>query len=198
MLKEKKNSPGRPRSSAAASHEAILDAVYALLQEKSVRALTMEEIARRAGVGKPTLYKWWPSKVAIVIDVFDARIASGFVIPDGQSTEQAIRGHVSMAIRLLNGFFGKVSAEIIAEGQSDPEVLREYVHRYILHRRAITTALAEKAQASGEFKRAIDPELLIDMIYGPIYYRLLVKHQPLDQRFGEELVDHIVAYLKTE
>jgi AcrR family transcriptional regulator len=197
ISEEKRKAPGRPRSSAAASHEAILDAVYELLQEKSVRDLTMEEIARRAGVGKPTLYKWWPSKVAIVIDVFEERIATAFVIPEGQSTEEGIRGHVSMAIRVLNGFFGKVSAEIIAEGQSDPEVLREYIHRYLLNRRAITTTMVRKAQASGEFKRAIDPELFVDMVYGPIYYRLLVKHQPLDQQFGTQLVDHMMAYLKS-
>lgn len=197
MLKDHKNSRGRPRSLAAVSHEAILDAVYELLQEKSVRALTMEEIARRAGVGKPTLYKWWPSKAAIVIDMFEKRIATTLMTPDDDGAEQAIRNQVGALIRLLNGFFGKVSAEIIAEGQSDPDVLREYTNRYLLHRRAFTLKMIAKAQKSGEFKRKIDPELLTDMIYGSIYYRLLLKHQPLNQQFGRELVDHIMAHMKS-
>ena len=197
MVEEKKNARGRPRSSAAASHEAILDAVYELLQEKSVRALTMEEIAQRAGVGKPTLYKWWPSKAAIVIDMFEARIAPTVMTPDDQGAEQAIRAQVKVLIRLLNGFFGKVTSEIIAEGQSDPDVLREYSHRYLLHRRAFTAGMVAKAQESGEFKREIDPELLTDLIYGTIYYRLLLKHQPLTQKFGTELVDHIMVHMKS-
>lgn len=188
-----KNSGGRPRSLTAASHDAIIDAVYEILQEKSVRALTMEEIARRAGVGKPTLYKWWPSKSAIVIDMFEERIMQEFEVPRDQGAETAMRSQVTTTIRLLNGFFGKVSAEIIAEGQSDPEVLREYVNRYLLNRRAFTTEIIAEAQASGEFKSDIAPEMLIDMIYGPVYYRLLTKHQPLSQEFGRELVDHVMA-----
>ena len=60
---------------AAESHAAILDAVYELLQERSVRDLTMEAVAKRAGVGKPTLYKWWPTKAALVLAMFRERIA---------------------------------------------------------------------------------------------------------------------------
>ena len=188
---------GRPRCSAAASHEAIIDAVYEILQGKPLSALTMEEIARRAGVGKPTLYKWWPSKSAIVIDMFTERIVPSMVVPDGPCVEEAIRAQVAATIGLLGGFFGRVSAQIIAEGQSDGEVLREYVERYVRHRRDFTRDLIARAHESGEFKREIDPEVLVDMIYGPIYYRLLVKHQPLNQEFGEELLDHIMAYLKS-
>lgn len=187
---------GRPRCSSATSHEAIIDAVYEILQEKPLSALTMEEIARRAGVGKPTLYKWWPSKSAIVIDMFSERIVPSMEVPEAPLVEERIRAQVAATIGLLGGFFGKVSAEIIAEGQSDGEVLREYVERYVRHRRAMTEEMIARAQESGEFNREIDPQVLIDMIYGPIYYRLLVKHQPLDQKFGEELLDHIMAYLK--
>jgi hypothetical protein len=100
-------------------------------------------------------------------------------------------------IRLLNGFFGKVSADIIAEGQSKPEILQEYRDRYLSKRRGYTAELIAWAEASGEFKKKVSPELLIDMIYGPIYYRLLVGHQKLDQEFGEELVIHMMQYLKT-
>ena len=58
---------GRPPSEMAASHDIIMDAVYALLEEKSVRDLTIEAVAKRAGVGKPTLYKWWPTKATLVL-----------------------------------------------------------------------------------------------------------------------------------
>src|SRR5258707_14807433 len=108
---------GRPRSAAAASHDAILGAVYDLLHEKSVRDLTIEEVARRAGVGKPTIYKWWASKAALVMDMFDERIIGKIAVPGARTAEDAIRGRVTEMIRRLNGFPGKVAADLIAEGQ---------------------------------------------------------------------------------
>jgi Tetracyclin repressor-like, C-terminal domain len=82
-------------------------------------------------------------------------------------------------------------------GRVEPESLQEYRDRYLGNRRAYTAELIVWAEASGEFKKKVNPELLIDMIYGPIYYRLLVGHQKLDQDFGEELVIHMMQYLKT-
>ena len=188
---------GRPRRVAATSHQDILDAVYELLQAKSVRDLTIEEVARHAGVGKPTIYRWWPSKAALVMDMFEERVAPQFN-PGGAATAEAtIRGQVAALIRLLNGFFGKVTAEIIAEGQSDPDVLREYRERYVLKRRTYSRELIERAKASGEFRADADPELLIDMVYGSIYYRLLVGHQKLDRQFGDALVDRAMAGVKS-
>lgn len=187
---------GRPRSTAAASHEGILNAVFEILQEKSVRELTMEEVARRAGVGKPTLYKWWPSKAALVLDMFEERIAVKLAVPDAKTAEQAIRAQVAEVIRLAGGFFGKVAAEIIAEGQSDPTILEEYRNRYMSRRRAFTTEWIERAQASGEFTRDVTPAVLIDLIYGPIYYRLLIRHEKLDQKFGKEVVDRILSLVR--
>ncbi|MBC8141865.1 MAG: TetR/AcrR family transcriptional regulator [Armatimonadetes bacterium] len=193
---EKKLARGRPRSMVAASHQAILDAVYELLHETSVRDLTMEAIAKRANVGKPTLYKWWSSKAALVMDMYEQRIVERLPAPTTKTAEATIRVQVTETIHILNGFMGKVAAGIIAEGQSDPDVLREYQERYVRHRRAFTTQAIEAAIANGEFVKVVDPALLIDMIYGPIYYRLLVKHERLDQKFGSDLVDNIMAIVK--
>jgi AcrR family transcriptional regulator len=194
---DEKKRRGRPRSAAAASHDAILGAVYDLLHEKSVRDLTIEEIARRAGVGKPTIYKWWPSKAALVMDMLDEHILEDLPAPGARSAEEAIRGAVTKLVRRFNGFPGKVAMEILAEGQSDPGVLQEYWDRYLSKRRAVATEVIERAQASGEFRKDIDAQVLIDMIFGPIYYRRLVRHQKLDERFGDELVDHIISYVKS-
>jgi len=192
----KRRPRGRPPGTAATAHDAILDAVYALLQEKSVRDLTIEEVAKRAGVGKPTIYRWWPSKAALVMDMFEERVAPQFRVSDAVTAEATIRRHVTLLIRLLNGFFGKVSAEIIAEGQSEPDVLREYRERYVLKRRALSHEVIQRAKASGEFREDMDPQLLIDMVYAPIYYRLLVGHEKLDRRFGDALVDCVMACAK--
>jgi len=192
----KRRALGRPPGKAATAHDAILDAVCDLLRDKSVRDVTIEEVAKRAGVGKPTIYRWWPSKAALVMDMFEERVAPQFRVSDADTAEATIRRNVTVLIRLLNGFFGKVSAEIIAEGQSEPDVLREYRERYVLRRRAVSHEMIQRAKASGEFREDIDPQLLIDMIYAPIYYRLLVRHQKLDKRFGDGLVDSVMAYAK--
>jgi AcrR family transcriptional regulator len=187
---------GRPPADAATAHDAILDAVYELLQKQSVRDLTIEAVAQRAGVGKPTIYRWWPSKAALVMDMFEERVATQFRMSDGATADATIRRSVRVLIRLLNGFFGKVSAEIIAEGQSEPDVLREYRERYVLKRRAFSHDVIQRAKASGEFRDDVDPHLLIDMIYAPIYYRLLVRHEKLDKSFGDALVDRVMASVR--
>ena len=195
---DNKKRRGRPRSAAAASHDAILRAVFDLLHEKSVRDLTIEEIARRAGVGKPTIYKWWPSKAALVMDMLDQRLDEDPPASRAGSGEVALRGLVTRLVKMVNGFLGKVAIEILAEGQSDPAVLHEYRERYQHKRRAFAAEVIERAQASGEFRRDIDPEVLIDMLVGPLYLRRLMRHQKLDERFGNELADRIISSVKAK
>ena len=111
---------GRPPSEMAASHAVIMDAVYALLQEKSVRDLTIEAVAKRAGVGKPTLYKWWPTKATLVLAMLCERMAPKLEKPTVLTAEQSLRFRVRSLIDAFNGPFGKIVAGLIAEGQSEP------------------------------------------------------------------------------
>jgi AcrR family transcriptional regulator len=102
-----------------------MDAVYGLLQERSVRDLTKEAVAKRAKVGKPTLYKWWPTKASLVLAMFSDRI--GIARPpaaQSSTAEDAIRNAAVTLVRGFKGLPGKIVAELIAEGQSEPEVLR--------------------------------------------------------------------------
>jgi AcrR family transcriptional regulator len=193
----KKPSPasrlGRPPSEMAASHAAIIDAVYALLQEKSVRDLTMEEVAKRAKVGKPTLYKWWPTKATLVLAMLCERMAPNLEKPTGLSAEESLRFRVRRLIDALNGPFGKIVAGLIAEGQSEPAVLQEFFDRWVSPRRNATIADLQRGKNAGEFRSETEPELLNDAIFGAIYYRLLLRSGPLTKRFGEELVEHVLG-----
>ncbi len=187
---------GRPRSEAAGSHAAIMDAVHDLLQERSVRDLTMEAVAKRAGVGKPTLYKWWPSKAALVFAMFHERLAGAPDVPQAASAEAVIRAKMRHLIRELNGLFGKVMADLIAEGQSDPSSLQELCDRHISPRRADTMADIERGKRNGEFPADTDPELLVDAIFAPAYYRLLLRFPPLTERYGDGLIDQVLRGLR--
>jgi hypothetical protein len=128
--------------------------------------------------------------------MFKERVVPHFPVNSTATAEEAIRQQAKELVRLLNGTFGKVSAQIIAEGQSDPTVIADYRENYVRMRRNLTIPVIERGYASGEFKRRVEPHLLIDMIYGPIYYRLLVRYLPLDQQFIDDLLDHVLAYLK--
>jgi AcrR family transcriptional regulator len=183
---------GRPPSDAAESHAAILDAVYELLQEGSARDLTLEAVAKRSKVGRPTLYKWWPSKSALVLAMFHERIDRKVSIPEMGTAEEVIRFKVRRLIRELQGLFGKVLADLIAEGQSEPAILQDLFERHMQSRRAATTADIERGKAAGEFAADIDPDLLIDSIFSPIFLRLLLRQPPLTERYGEELMDQVL------
>jgi AcrR family transcriptional regulator len=180
---------GRPPSDAAESHAAILDAVYELLQEGSARDLTLEAVAKRAKVGRPTLYKWWPSKSALVFAMFHERIARDDDVPATGTAEDVIRGKVRRLIRELNGLFGKVLADLIAAGQSEPAILQDLYEQHIKSRRAANAADIERGKAAGEFAADIDTGLLMDSIFSPIFLRLLLRHPPLTERYGDELID---------
>ena len=107
---------GRPPRQTAESHAAIMDAVYALLQEKSIRDLTMEEVARRARVGKPTLYKWWPSKATLVLALLCERMAPRLDMPTDLTAEESLRFRVRRLIDAFNGSFGQIVARLVGVG----------------------------------------------------------------------------------
>jgi AcrR family transcriptional regulator len=176
----------------AVSHAAIMDAVYALLQKKSVRDLTMEEVAKRAKVGKPTLYKWWPTKATLVLAMLCERMAPNLEKPVGLTAEESLRVRVRRLIDAFNGPFGPIVAGLVAEGQSQPAVQQAFFDRWVSPRRSATIADLQRAKDAGQLRLDTEPELLNDSIFGAIYYRLLLRSGPLTRRFGEELVEQVL------
>ena len=165
-----------------------MDAVYELLQESSARELSMEGIAKHAKVGKPTLYKWWPSKAALVMAMFHERLAKQVQPPETLTAEDSIRFKMHRLVIEFNGLFGKVMADLVGEGQSDPAILRELYEGHMQPRRAATIADIERGIARGELSAGIDPELLVDAIFAPVYYRLLLRSAPITEQYGDDLV----------
>ena len=183
---------GRPPSEMAASHAVIMDAVYALLQEKSVRDLTMEAVAKRAGVGKPTLYKWWPTKATLVLAMLCERMAPKLEKPTVLTAEESLRFRARSLIKAFNGPFGRIVAGLIAEGQSEPAVLQEFFDRWISPRRNATITDLQRGKDAGELRSETEPALLNDAIFGAIYYRMLLRSGPLTRRLGEDLVEQVI------
>lgn len=191
-----KRPAGRPRSEM--SRKAILDATARLLESVPLRNLAIENIAREAGVGKATIYRWWPNKAAIVIDAFFQEVEQRTAFERAPSAAEAIRHQVVRMVHAIGGPIGRIAAQIIAEGQSNPDVLEHFRAVFLRGRRAAATEIFRRGIADGEFHPDLDIELAIDLIYGPIWYRLMVGHQPLDLTLAERLPQlSISALLRT-
>src|SRR6202521_3600173 len=107
----------------------------------------------------------------------------------GLTAEQSLRFRVRSLIDAFNGPFGKIVAGLIAEGQSEPAVLKEFLDRWVSPRRNATIADLQRGKDAGELRSETEPELLNDAIFGAIFFRMLLRSDPLTKRFGEELVE---------
>ena len=183
---------GRPRAAKAASHEQVIEAVQSLLAERPFRELTMDAVAKRTGVGKPTLYRWWPTRNALVLAMVGERLPwAGEALPH-TCAEQKLRSRVQRTVAQYNGVFGKVMAGLIGEAQTDSQLRHDIYETQIRPRRAATIAEIESGKATGEFRADLDAGLLVDAIFGGIYYRLLLGSEPLTAAFGDALVDQVL------
>ena len=185
---------GRPRSEE--SRAAILEATWTLLQTTCLRNLSIEAIARASGVGKTTIYRWWPNKAEIVMDAFVERLFPEIQYSQQGSATEAIGQQMTRLINAFSGEYGRIVAQIIAEGQACPEALASYCDRFLSPRRAAAKRIIQQGIESGEFDPNLDPELVIDILYGAVYFRLLVGHLPLDQQFAEALPQWALKVLK--
>ena len=124
--------------------------------------------------------------------MFHERLDQPLEIPVTVTAEEAIRARMRRLIKVVNGLFGKVVGELIAEGQSDPDILREFYEQHVSLRRASAVAEIERGKATGEFSTETDAELVIDAIFAPVYYRLLLRFAPLTEKYGNDLIDQVL------
>ncbi len=188
---------GRPRSAEA--EQAILRATTEILEERGFAALTMEEVATRAGVGKATVYRWWSSKGTLAFDAFLARFLEGQPLPDTGSLRGDLLAALRSWIRAVNGTAtGRVLAGLIAEVQRDPGLADEWRERFIGVVRVQHRTMLERAVERGEIAPDCDADIVLDLLYGSAYHRLLQSHLPLTDRFARDVVGVIVAGVTPE
>jgi AcrR family transcriptional regulator len=185
--------PGRPRSERA--RRAILQAANDLLESEGFAAVTVEAIAERARVSKATIYRWWPNRAAVVMDGFLSIVSSEVPFPHTGRAREDIRIHMRRLAEAFGGKMGRTVAALIAEGQADPELAEALRSRWLSVRRAEVRDILELGIERGELRDDIDLEVAVDVLYGPIYYRMLVGHARLDKAFADNLADHIFAGL---
>jgi len=178
---------GRPRSTGARA--AILAAARAILDEGGITAVTMEGIAARAGVGKPTIYRSWPNAHAVAMAALMAVQGS----PSKPARARSAVGELKLQLRDVAAVFasrmGRQVAIMVASAASETELSKSFRNHFILMRREEGRAIINRAIAQGEIRRNISVDIALDMIYGPVFYRLLMGHGPLDGKFTDAVVD---------
>ncbi|WP_329129018.1 TetR/AcrR family transcriptional regulator [Streptomyces sp. NBC_01476] len=182
---------GRPRSEARRA--AILAAAGDLMIEGGLRAATMEAIAARAGVGKATIYKWWPSRGAVALEGFMLRAADSWSIPEGVTATEALRILAVAAVRLFTRTpAGPLMRALAADAQSDPEIAQALREQWLSPRRAVAAEIIRKGIESGELRRDLDVNATLDLVFAPVYYRLLFSHDSLDDALAERSVEYLL------
>ena len=185
---------GRPRS--VESQRSIMAAALRLLRKVPLRDLTVEAIAREAGVGKVTIYRWWPTKAYVALDAFLDRMRRDVDTVDTGSAEEDFLCQVKSVIRFYTGPTGRLICQFIAEGQADPEFAAIYRERFVVPRRTDAWPIWQRGVDRGEIDPAVDREVVIDLLYAPIAYRLLIGHAPLNDAEAERFVRAIFAGLR--
>jgi AcrR family transcriptional regulator len=169
---------GRRRNDAA--REAILDATVNLLRAQGADGLTIDAIAAAAGVGRQTIYRWWPSKIAVVVDAITYHARGLAPVRDTGSFRDDLAAFVrdSLAGASEAGTL-RVLRQLGAAAQQDEKVA-EVIADFTGHRRAVLRSLLARGQASGDLSPAADLDMLAEIMFGVLWYRALISREPLD------------------
>ena len=183
---------GRPRSETA--RKAVLAAAAELLLDRGLPGVSMDAVAERAGVSKATIYRWWPTKETLALDALYTEWAAARPHPRDTGS---LRGDLLSLLRpwaRLAGSrpYGRVVAALLTEAQTDPVFAAEYRERFVEPRRQQAREIFRRAIERGEIPADTKVEVALDLLYGPMYHRLLHGHAPLNDRFVREVIDMVL------
>jgi AcrR family transcriptional regulator len=179
---------GRPRDQVA--HDAILDAALSLLDECCYSAITVEKIAARAGVGKPTIYRRWKTKAELVMEAYAARVSS--TVPPMIPSDNVFADLLLYLDRMFTVNAHPVNNRIlrcfIAESQFDDSFRAKFYEVFISRRRAGLIKLLNHGKAIGQIRPDLDLEVAVDIVYGAYSSRMMTNHAPIDHAYAEQVV----------
>lgn len=184
--------PGRPRSAQA--HKAVLEATLQLLAEEGIRGLTIEAVADRSSVAKTTIYRWWPSKVALVLEALSSLRQRAPVPDTGSIRDDAVahlRGHIEV---FKEPGTAPILADVLAEALRSPE-LDEARPGFVAAQREPFRQALERGVDRGELPADLDYQLTMDLLIGPIVNRALVTRGPLEPELADRIVEIVLGGL---
>ncbi|GIH19813.1 TetR/AcrR family transcriptional regulator [Rugosimonospora africana] len=181
------NTPNQDRRSQRA-RQAILDAALEICREKGLGKASMEEIARRAGVGKQTIYRWWPSKAAVVQEAINEAAGDVTDFPDTGDVRADLRTQMTAVVTLLANPRFTPFTSLIGVAQDDPEAARAFLEGIVEPRVQACRERLRRAQEQGQLRTDADLDDVVELLYAPLYYRALLRNRPV----APEQVDEVL------
>lgn len=181
---------GRPRS--LETERSILESAYAIMAADGLAAATIDAVARHSRVSKMTIYKWWPSREALLIDAFLKQAASIMTLPPGKAPLAALKEHAAAYVDALLSEFGKVQLAVVAECISNTGSAMMFSERYLGPRRDVVVQTIAAGQQDGSIIGSHPPGDLYDRIYGTLFYQYVFGLRPLSRRYAGQLVASVL------
>lgn len=185
---------GRPRSEK--SRKAILESTNKLLLHKSVQELSIEAIAKKAKVGKTTIYRWWPNKTAVIMDALINQPGMQTPLPTPANDTEAVEMQLEKLIKLLHSHNGQTIAQLFSEAQASQEAQKIFENNFLSPLIDAIQFSIEEGMKKGEFRSDISVKMAIDMICGPIFFRLMAHPQDFNDGFQETYPREAVKMLR--
>lgn len=191
--------PPDPSRRSDRSRRAILTATGELVMEVGYAKLSIEAIATRAGVGKQTIYRWWPSKGAVVFDaLFELnRGPDGIALPDSGDIERDLRNVLRATVKEFND--PRIDATLRAltvEIQHDQELAALLLDRLLGPQMNATIERLRAAQRAGQIRTDVDLRVAVELLYGPVFHRWLLRTAPLDRAYADKVARLALAALR--
>ncbi|OZM76738.1 TetR/AcrR family transcriptional regulator [Pseudonocardia sp. MH-G8] len=184
---------GRGRRPADQVRAEVLEATARLLFADGLAAITFERVAAESGASKTTLYKWWPSRGALALDAYSRSVQPALAFPDTGDIAADLTAQLHAFVALTTDSpAGRVIAELIGQAQTDPDLAEAYRTHYSRPRRDLAVVAVCRARDRGQLRADTDPEAVVDQLWGACYHRLLVRDEPLTERFATTLVAQLL------
>ncbi len=165
------------------------------MDETAFAQVSIEGIAERASVSKATVYRWWPNKAAVVIEAFRDAFGPELPLHDVGSLREDLAQQLKNFARILSGRGGRMLRSFIVAARSDPEVAAVFQSIWRSPRRAEGKQMLRRKQLSGQLRKDANLDLVLDSLYGPLYYRFLVENEPPTQKYAESVADLVIQGL---
>jgi AcrR family transcriptional regulator len=178
---ECKRQAGRPRSEVA--RRAILDSAFSFLEEKPIAEISTIHIAQKAGVSTATVYRWWQTKEALLLEALLYRIGHEVVFSEVGTPLDRLRDYVLQVGRCFMGQSGTVVARLLTAIQDNATLRQEFVEKLFAPRDRESREVVEEAIRARQLPANTEVRLFLDMIFGPLLCRLLIRHEPIDEAY---------------
>ena len=180
------------------SHRAVLVAAEALLREIGYASITIDRIAERSGVAKATIYRWWPNKAAVCMELYITIVRQQTRMPaDTGSLDGDVREHIRTAFRVFRTTVAGVAlAGFVADAQSNPNTQARLQEGFADDVRALNVAILQRARDRGELSADVSLAVAAEVISGAIYYQMLIRHRAFSDADADQIADVILRGIR--